>query len=90
MEADNAGFEILRSTDAVSYELIASYKTNNELIWPGQSAFGKDYRFTDKYHLLSGQTYYYKLVEKLPAGAYILQLKTPAGNDLRRFVIAGK
>lgn len=174
MEVNNAGFEILRSTDATTFEQVASYKTNSELTGMGQSNFGKDYRYTDNTSLQYGQTYYYKLVDvsmdgvrkeypvkwiklaepgsftrnvrlntiapnpvvntlrysfqlktdnyvsvelytqagqlvatpiqhqlnkagtynsefvisKLPAGTYIMNIKTSAGNDLKRFVIA--
>lgn len=176
MEVDNAGFELFRSTDAVTYDLVASYKTNSELTGMGQSNIGKDYHYTDNTMLQYGQNYCYKLVDvsvngirkehpvkwinltepnlfpknvritaiipnavsssltcsfeikkdnyvsvelytltgqlvatpiqhtfllagnynkemvigKLPVGTYIIHIKTPAGNDLRRFVITPK
>lgn len=62
-ELNNLGFNILRSTqEDDSYEQIASYQTDYELVGLGSSPSGKRYQYSDP-NVEKNVAYWYKLVD---------------------------
>ncbi|MEL6824225.1 MAG: FlgD immunoglobulin-like domain containing protein, partial [Calditrichota bacterium] len=62
-EANNLGFDVLRSNNEnEGYEIISSYQNNTELEGQGNSLVRNEYAYTDQW-VIEGETYWYRLVD---------------------------
>ena len=77
-EVDNAGFNVFRGdAGASSFDLIASYSTDNALKGLGTSSTGQSYQFVDD-KVKSGATYNYK-IQSVSTGGKIKDVSTITG-----------